>query len=72
MTLQVESPTVYTSQGVPISVTGIAQVKIQGQNEDMLLVCKDLFFLVPNKKNFFSLLAIFVDCVRAIFGKIRI
>lgn len=26
MTLQVESPTVYTSQGVPISVTGIAQV----------------------------------------------
>ncbi|CAH2216725.1 jg2222, partial [Pararge aegeria aegeria] len=25
MTLQVESPTVYTSQGVPISVTGIAQ-----------------------------------------------
>lgn len=27
MTLQVESPTVYTSQGVPISVTGIAQVK---------------------------------------------
>lgn len=50
MTLQVESPTVYTSQGVPISVTGIAQVKIQGQNEDMLLVRIDLFFfsfLVP-------------------------
>ena len=68
MTLQVESPTVYTSQGVPISVTGIAQVKIQGQNEDMLLVRIDIcfFFLVP------YLLAIFVDCVRAIFGKIRI
>lgn len=31
-------PTVYTSQGVPISVTGIAQVKIQGQNQEMLLV----------------------------------
>lgn len=28
MTLQVESPTVYTCQGVPISVTGIAQVLI--------------------------------------------
>ena len=28
MTLQVESPTVYTCQGVPISVTGIAQVII--------------------------------------------
>ena len=26
MTLVVQSPTVYTSQGVPISVTGIAQV----------------------------------------------
>jgi flotillin len=38
MTLQVESPTVYTSQGVPISVTGIAQIKIQGQNKEMLLV----------------------------------
>ena len=49
MTLQVESPTVYTSQGVPISVTGIAQVKIQGQNEDMLLVriYMSVFFLVP-------------------------
>lgn len=31
-------PTVYTSQGVPISVTGIAQVKVQGQNKEMLLV----------------------------------
>lgn len=29
MTLQVESPTVYTCQGVPISVTGIAQVKVK-------------------------------------------
>nr|CAH7763335.1 unnamed protein product [Callosobruchus chinensis] len=37
MTLIVDSPTVYTSQGVPISVTGIAQVKIQGQNAEMLL-----------------------------------
>ena len=27
MTLKVESPGVYTCQGVPISVTGIAQVK---------------------------------------------
>lgn len=31
-------PTVYTSQGVPISVTGIAQVKVQGQNKEMLMV----------------------------------
>jgi len=37
MTLQIESAKVYTSQGVPITVTGIAQVKIQGQNEEMLM-----------------------------------
>ena len=43
MTLQVESPTVYTSQGVPISVTGIAQVKIQGSNEEMLLTACEQF-----------------------------
>lgn len=43
MTLQVESPCVYTSQGVPISVTGIAQVKIQGSNEDMLLTACEQF-----------------------------
>ena len=28
MTLKVASPTVYTMQGVPLSVTGIAQVKL--------------------------------------------
>lgn len=33
----------YTSQGVPISVTGIAQVKVQGQNEDMLLTACEQF-----------------------------
>ena len=43
MTLQVESPTVYTSQGVPLSVIGVAQVKIQGQNEEMLLTACQLF-----------------------------
>ncbi|CAG0887809.1 unnamed protein product [Cyprideis torosa] len=29
MTLQVESPTVYTSQGVPMSVIGVAQVALE-------------------------------------------
>ena len=57
MTLQVESPTVYTSQGVPISVTGIAQVKIQGQNEDMLLVRIYLrFFFSKRDKTFLIML----------------
>ncbi|XP_065201446.1 flotillin-1-like [Planococcus citri] len=43
MTLQVESPTVYTCQGVPISVTGVAQVKIQGQNQEMLMTACEQF-----------------------------
>ena len=43
MTLVVQSPTVYTSQGVPISVTGIAQVKINGQNSDMLRAAAEQF-----------------------------
>eukprot|EP00092_Neocalanus_flemingeri_P085167 GFUD01107124.1.p1 GENE.GFUD01107124.1~~GFUD01107124.1.p1 ORF type:complete len:430 (-),score=168.67 GFUD01107124.1:543-1832(-) len=36
MTLEVHSPRVYTSQGVPISVVGTAQVKINGSSEEML------------------------------------
>lgn len=36
MTLQIQSDHVYTQLGVAISVTGIAQVKIQGINHDML------------------------------------
>jgi len=43
MTLQVMSNNVYTAQGVVISVTGIAQVKIQGQNEEMLLAACEQF-----------------------------
>jgi flotillin len=36
MTFRVETNNVYTKKGVEISVTGIAQVKIEGQKEDML------------------------------------
>jgi len=43
MTLVVQSPTVYTSQGVAISVTGIAQVKINGQNTEMLRAAAEQF-----------------------------
>ncbi|XP_024874747.1 flotillin-1-like [Temnothorax curvispinosus] len=43
MTLQVEGPTVYTCQGVLISITDIAQVKIQGQNEEMLSTACEQF-----------------------------
>ena len=36
MTLILQTPNVYTKQGIPISVTGVAQVKISSQNEEML------------------------------------
>ena len=43
MTLVVDSPKVYSSQGVPISVTGVAQVKINSQNETMLRTAAEIF-----------------------------
>ncbi|XP_071948100.1 flotillin-1-like isoform X1 [Antedon mediterranea] len=36
MTLSISTDNVYTRLGVPISVTGVAQVKVQGQNQEML------------------------------------
>ncbi|VEL41067.1 unnamed protein product [Protopolystoma xenopodis] len=36
MTLIIESPRIYTQLGVPITVTGVAQVKIQGSSNEML------------------------------------
>merc|ERR1712038_1443617 len=43
MTLEVHSPRVYTSQGVPISVIGTAQVKINGSSEQMLHFAAEQF-----------------------------
>lgn len=43
MTLVIESPRVYTQLGVPISVTGIAQIKIQGLNGDLLRAACEQF-----------------------------
>lgn len=43
MTLQVASPRVYTMHGVPLSVTGIAQVKITSNNEEMLRAAVEQF-----------------------------
>lgn len=43
MTLKVASPKVYTMQGVPLSVTGIAQVKITSHNEEMLRAAVEQF-----------------------------
>uniref|UniRef100_A0A8C9TXI4 Flotillin n=1 Tax=Scleropages formosus TaxID=113540 RepID=A0A8C9TXI4_SCLFO len=43
LTLNVKSDKVYTRHGVPISVTGIAQVRIQGQNKEMLAAACQMF-----------------------------
>merc|ERR1712244_213786 len=43
MTLEVNSPRVYTMQGVPISVIGTAQVKINGASEQMLEFAAEQF-----------------------------
>ncbi|XP_062593898.1 flotillin-1-like isoform X1 [Saccostrea cucullata] len=43
MTLQIDSPNVYTQLGVAISVTGIAQVKIQGSSKEMMESACELF-----------------------------
>merc|ERR1719158_1611448 len=43
MTLIIQSDNVYTSQGVPISVTGVAQCKIQGDNDDMVRTAAEQF-----------------------------
>uniref|UniRef100_A0A3P8WMB2 Flotillin n=1 Tax=Cynoglossus semilaevis TaxID=244447 RepID=A0A3P8WMB2_CYNSE len=43
LTLNVKSDKVYTRHGVPISVTGVAQMKIQGQNKQMLAAACQMF-----------------------------
>lgn len=50
MTLQVDSAHVYTSQGVPVSVTGIAQVKVQGQNTELLMSACEQFLGKPERE----------------------
>merc|ERR1711936_1455993 len=43
MTLEVRSPRVYTEKGVPISVVGTAQVKINGEKSEMLELAAEQF-----------------------------
>ncbi|XP_030853232.1 flotillin-1 [Strongylocentrotus purpuratus] len=43
MTLRIDTDNVYTRLGVPISVTGIAQVKVQGSSKDMLKAAAQQF-----------------------------
>ncbi|XP_023331804.1 flotillin-1 [Eurytemora carolleeae] len=50
MTLQVYTPRVYTVHGVPLSVTGIAQVKIAANNDDMLRAAVEQFIGKTDKE----------------------
>ena len=43
MTLEVKTPRVYTAQGVPLTVVGVAQVKINGADEEMLSYAAEQF-----------------------------
>lgn len=43
MTLNVESPKVYSSGGVPVTVKGVAQVKIQGKDLASLKAASEMF-----------------------------
>ena len=51
MTLVIESPRVYTKQGVSISVHGVAQVKISGSNDEMLRYNSTLYLMVNLRHN---------------------
>ena len=43
ITLLTVTPKVYTQQGVPLSLTGVAQVKINGKNPEMLKAAAEQF-----------------------------
>ena len=43
ITLLTTTPKVYTQQGVPLSLTGVAQVKINGKNPEMLKAAAEQF-----------------------------
>ena len=43
MTLEVKTSRVYTAQGVPLTVVGVAQVKINGADEEMLSYAAEQF-----------------------------
>ncbi|KAF6034439.1 Flo1 [Bugula neritina] len=50
VTLTIDTPNVYTQLGVSISVTGIAQVKVNGSNMDMLLTACEQFLGKPDSE----------------------
>jgi len=72
MTLEVHSPRVYTSQGVPISVIGTAQVKILGSNEEMLRYAAEQFGGKPTPEVLQICLETMEGHQRAIMGNMTV
>merc|ERR1711874_496638 len=72
MTLEVQSPRVYTSQGVPISVVGTAQVKINGSSEEMLGYAAEQFGGKPQDEILQICLETMEGHQRAIMGKMSV
>jgi len=72
MTLEVNSPRVYTSQGVPISVVGTAQVKILGSNEEMLRYAAEQFGGKPTPEVLQICLETMEGHQRAIMGNMTV
>merc|ERR1711981_495222 len=72
MTLEVQSPRVYTSQGVPISVVGTAQVKINGSSEEMLGYAAEQFGGKPQDEILQICLETMEGHQRAIMGNMSV
>ena len=72
MTLEVQSPRVYTSQGVPISVIGTAQVKINGSSEQMLEFAAEQFGGKPSHEILRICLETMEGHQRAIMGNMTV
>ena len=71
-TLVLESKTIYTSQGVPISVTGIAQVKINAEHDEMLRLAAEQFGSKTEKEIKQILTETFEGHQRAIMGAMTV
>lgn len=72
MTLRIESPRVYTMLGVPVTITGIAQVKIQSKNMDMLLTACEQFLTKSEQEIHDIALATMEGHQRAIMGSMTV
>jgi len=72
MTLEINTPNVFTSQGVGISVKGTAQVKINGSNEEMLAYAAEQFGSKPTEEIKGICLATMEGHQRAILGTMTV